>query len=81
VSAALARTATRAIDAVVSLARDEGGQGTTEYILVLTISVMIFAIVSKQLIKPAFKFIQDFMSSKFNSLLFGADPHVFPVHR
>jgi Flp pilus assembly pilin Flp len=60
---------------VIRFLRDERGQGTTEYILILSISVGLFLIVSKNLIKPAIDIMQRAISGSFDRMLFGADLH------
>jgi hypothetical protein len=62
------------------LFKDENAQATTEYILMLSVAISIFLMVYAKLIKPFSKKFQASLAQQFNSLLFGADLHQFPIH-
>lgn len=59
---------------------DDLGQGTVEYILILSFSVMIFLIL-KGFLSQALLRLRDAMVRKFDEDLFGRNLHRFPVRR
>lgn len=62
--------------------RDERGQATAEYILILSVALALMAIVIKRLIKPAYEKLRTFLVARLETALFGkGDFHKFPVGR
>jgi Flp pilus assembly pilin Flp len=62
-------------NAAASLWREQSGQATTEYVLMLAVSLAVGIIVIKNFLQPMAKRIQDYAVGRMNSLLFGADLH------
>ncbi len=62
-----------------NLIREEGGQATTEYILLLATMVALAVYALNTVLKPLFGRLQGTVSQEFQRLLFGGDLHSFPV--
>jgi hypothetical protein len=60
---------------IAPLWQEESGQATTEYILMLAVSLALGIIVIKNFLQPVAKRIQDYAVGRMNTLLFGADLH------
>lgn len=61
------------------LIRDEQGQATTEYFLMLSIVVSLTLMVITKFIRPAFEKLGGQLSDMLEKRLFGVDLHTFRV--
>ncbi len=59
--------------------RDEEGQATTEYILMLSIAVMMAVMVMKKLIGPVYAKLAGAVSNSLQNKLFNTNLHVFKI--
>lgn len=59
--------------------REEEGQATTEYILLLAIIVGMLVTLLKKLIAPAYSKLLLAMSNQIEKKIFGVDLHYFPI--
>lgn len=57
----------------------EEAQATTEYILMLSISVALVVAVIKRLIKPYYQKLAENLTKRIDQQLFGGDMHSFRV--
>ncbi len=60
--------------------RDERGQATTEYILIIFAAVLFFIIVAKA-IRPLYLKLADFLSRQLDSFFSRSDMHRLPIGR
>jgi hypothetical protein len=60
---------------------DEGGQATTEYLLLLSITVSLLMTVIKVFIKPTFTKLMSAVENNIQNKLFGADLYTFRIRR
>jgi hypothetical protein len=61
--------------------QDENGQATTEYILMVTTSIMAAVLVSRKLIGPYYERLNAMVVKSIENQLFNTDLHVFRVKR
>ena len=64
-----------------SLIDDDQGQATTEYIVLLTMSMLFLVTVTTKLITPAYKKLTLALSNNIEQRVFGSDMHHFRVRR
>jgi len=61
--------------------RDEGGQATIEYLLILSIVATFLLMAVTKLIRPAFSKLNSYITNSIEKKFFGGDLHHFPVRR
>jgi Flp pilus assembly pilin Flp len=69
------------INLIHAIRKDEEGQASTEYVLMLSIVVSLTLFVVKNFIKPTFEKLSRVLSNTLQNQLFGANLHVFRVPR
>ncbi len=60
---------------------DDQGQATVEYILILSVTVIVAVGVMKKFIVPAFAKMQAALSNNIDKQLFGANMHYYRIRR
>ena len=64
-----------------SIIQDDQGQASTEYILMLTSSMLFLMVLNTKFITPAYKKLTLALSNQIEQKVFGSDMHHFPVRR
>ena len=60
---------------------DSSGQATVEYILILSVTVMLAVVVMRQFVGPVFKKASARLNASIDNALFGANMHYYRLPR
>lgn len=61
--------------------KDDEGQATTEYILILSVTVILAVGVMKKFVGPVFAKLSSTLTANIDKQLFGANMHYYRVRR